>query len=191
MDEAFEFMLEPRRHRCLGATLEPLTLGHVLLLHRLQSPFLDGKPVTAIRLFEAVFVCCQPYDKAESNLRRWWIGSVLWLWGWINRKTNLETESLKFAAYLNEAFASPKIKPASRERMMTVGSPWAIRTLVRLMSELHWSKEKSLECPLIEANGYLVTLSEMNGGVRLWSEQDHAFWKWASEQDRVKINGTP
>ena len=193
MDEAFELMLAPRRHRCLGARLDPLTLGHILLLHRLQSPFLTGQPVTAIRLFEAVFVCCQDHRKAESNMQRWWIGTLLWLWGWFHRKTNLETESAKFAAYLDEAFAIPKTKPSKEDKTRSVpGAPWVLRVLVSLMAELHWTEEQALACPLIKANGLITTLSEARGGVKLWTEQDRAFLQWAREQDRMTFaNGTP
>jgi len=186
MDEAFALMLEPRRHRCLGANLIPLTLGHVLLLHRLSSPFLSDKPITATRLFEAVFVCCQHHEKALANMQRRWAGKLLWLWAWRHRKTDLDIESRKFAAYLEENFSVARVKNA-RGGSSVARAPWALRILVALMAELHWSEQTAKDCPLIKANGLLVALAESRGEVKLWSKADHDFYNWARSMDELKF----
>jgi len=186
MDEAFSLMLAPRPHRCLGARLEPLTIGHALLLQRLDSPFLSGQPVTATRLFEAVFVCCQHHDKALANMQRWWIPKLLWLWAWRHRKTNLQIESTKFLAYLDENFSVARVKK-SRGSSSTAGAPWPVRVLVALMAELHWSEQTALNCPVIKANGLLAALAESRGEIKLWSKADHEFYQWARSQDEIKF----
>lgn len=196
MDEAFRLMLDPRRHRCLGATLEPLTLGHVILLQRLDSPFLSLEPVTAVRLFEAVFVCCQHHEKALANMQKRWAPWVLWFWGWHHRKTDLEAESVRFNAYLEENFAVARVKRKRHNQPTpTAGAPWALRILVALMSEFHWSESVALDCPLVKANALLAAFAEARGDVQLWTQQDRDFFQWAKAQDEIrfgqKANGTP
>lgn len=186
MDEAFALMLAPRRHRCLGARLDPLSVGHVLLLQRLDSPFLSDKPVTATRLFEAVFVCCQHHEKALINMQRWWAPRLLWWWAWRHRKTDLEAESRKFVAYLEENFSVARVKK-SRGNSQTCGAPWALRILVALMTEFHWTESKALDCPLIKANGLLAAHAEARGDVKLWTQADRDFYQWAREMDQLKF----
>jgi hypothetical protein len=199
MDEAFELMLEPRRHRCLGARLEPLTLGHILLLQRLGSPFLSAEPVTAIRLFEAVFVCCQSHQRALVNMQKRWAPWLLWFWGWRHRRTDLEEESIRFNAYLEDNFAVARIKRKrhSNSPSPQPGAPWALRILVALMAEFHWPETVALDCPLIKANALLAAFAEARGDVQLWTQQDRDFFQWAKTQDQIKfgktenVNGTP
>lgn len=190
MDEAFRLMLDPRRHSCLGATLQPLTLGHILLLQRLDSPFMSAEPVTAVRLFEAVFVCCQDHDKALANMQKRWAPWLLFFWGWCHRKTDLEQEAILFNAYLEENFAVARIKRRKHQSTPSAGAPWALRILVALMSEFHWPESVALGCQLIKANALLAAFAEARGDVQLWTQQDRDFYQWAKTQDQIKFGTT-
>lgn len=187
MDEAFSLMLAPRRHRCLGARLEQLTIGHILLLQRLGSPFLSDQPVTATRLFEAVFVCCQAHEKALVNMQKWWAPRLLWFWAWRHRKTDLKAESARFIAYLEENFSVARMKKTRGASPAAVGAPWALRILVALMAEFHWPERAALDCPLIKANGLLAAHAEARGEVKLWTQADRDFYKWARSMDELKF----
>ncbi len=188
MDEAFKLMLEPRRHRCLGARLEPLTVGHIFLLRRLESPFISQQPITAVRLFEAVFVCCQSHQKAEVNMQRWWAGLVLWCWGRLHRKTDMNAEAEKFEVYLTENFSVARIKPQKNRSTTEAGAPWELRILIALMFQFHWSEETALDCPLVKANALLAAHAEARGDLELWTDRERDFWEFARQQDQLLVN---
>lgn len=60
----------PDPHVCLGLELKDLSLGHLFLLHRLESPFVGkAESVTYEDLALAVFICSRSYEEAKDGLR--------------------------------------------------------------------------------------------------------------------------
>jgi hypothetical protein len=186
MDEAFQLALYPRQHYCLGARLEPLTVGHVIILHRLNSPFFFNLAVGAIQLFEAVFICSQPHGQALRNMRRWWTPMLLRCWARRHRKTDLKAELAAFERYLDESMTVARVKRDAGSRLESCGSPWPIRIAVALMVDFRWTEAHALDCPLVKANALLACRAEMRGELKLWTDRDHAFLAWAKAQEAGK-----
>lgn len=51
----------------LGLKLRPYSLGHKLLLHRIESAFVCGGPVTYTDLAASIFICAQTYHEALAS----------------------------------------------------------------------------------------------------------------------------
>jgi hypothetical protein len=55
---------------CLNVRLRPFSIGHLLLLKRLQSPFILSGRISYEHLLEAVFICAQTFDEGQAGLNR-------------------------------------------------------------------------------------------------------------------------
>lgn len=58
----------PEPHRLLGVDLLPFSLGHLILLRRLESAFVTGGTPQMDDLVSAVFICSQTYSEAAEVL---------------------------------------------------------------------------------------------------------------------------
>jgi hypothetical protein len=70
----------PEPWRILGHTLLPLSAGHLILLHRVESAFVSGEQPLFDDLALSVFICSRPYDETlaawdspayPKYLKRW------------------------------------------------------------------------------------------------------------------------
>lgn len=105
----------------LGLRLRPLSLGHMLLLHRVESAFVTGGMVSFDDLCLSVFICAQPYAAALNAfndtslprfMRRWYqklTGDVWWrrLLRFKVRPVDLLEKSNAFARYMEAGSKAP------------------------------------------------------------------------------------
>lgn len=106
----------------LGLKLRPYSLGHVLLLHRVESAFVCGGNVTYADLALSVFICAQTYREAEASfsdpklprfMRKWHdklTGDPWWRPRLRRRKfavIDLKAKSEAFAKYIEDGSRSP------------------------------------------------------------------------------------
>ena len=68
MERDFYLASIPDQFRVLGFALRPLSLGHVIILHRLESPYVTGGRPDIESLATAVFICCQTYKEAVNGI---------------------------------------------------------------------------------------------------------------------------
>ena len=52
----------------LGFKLRPLSLGHIIILHRIDSPFVSGKEFDLSDLASAVLICSLTYKEAIETI---------------------------------------------------------------------------------------------------------------------------
>lgn len=186
MDRAFQLALEPKQHFCLGAALSPLTLGHIFLLRRADSAILEEQYLNRFELAKAVFICAQQWQKAQSNLLKWYSPLILNLWGRKVGRADINKEFEKFSAYLSESLRIVQIKRDLTKNYADPTAPWEWRLLVALMTDFHLSEDIALNLTVIKANCLWVTRAELRGEAKLWTDRDEDFWKFAQEQDRLR-----
>ena len=108
--------LFPGTRRVFGKTLEPLSLGHALVLEQIGARWFRGDnafPDYAETL-EAVYLCSMPYEQASAAVRRplsWraalWARAML-TWAVLRPMWGIRSIGA-FVDYLNSGFRSPKV----------------------------------------------------------------------------------
>lgn len=114
-DDRFLEAFLNRPHRVLGRNLRPFSLWHNLLLESIQSPFLTGRGVTAVQLWQAVRVCSsrwtgegyRPNLNPPTRLR----------WLWEVGRYGLRRECEAFADYLRDFDSSPKFMQSEENKV--------------------------------------------------------------------------
>jgi hypothetical protein len=70
--ESFTAARWPDRMRVLGRWLEPLSVGHILLLTRLRHPLVGGsQPLDPVAIGTAVALCSLPAARAFGHVGTW------------------------------------------------------------------------------------------------------------------------
>lgn len=107
--------LFPDARSACGVRLHPLTLGHALLLRRLESPFVRGESgygldvkLTYNDVLEAAFVASRPWNVAAqqvNNARVWW-----WMhWKWIHRRRWIAEDTAALLRWSREQWSVPEV----------------------------------------------------------------------------------
>lgn len=111
--------LFPDRRTACGVTLPPLTLGHALLLRRLDSPFVRGETnygldikVTFNDVLEVAFVVSRPWNIAAQHVNHW---RVMWWmrWKWITRRRWIAEDTAALLRWSREQWTVPEAIPTS------------------------------------------------------------------------------
>lgn len=189
MTEAFYLAAIPDTWEILGLKLRPFSLGHVILLHRIQSPFLTGwkaeSPPTFDDLAVAVLVCSCSYKDAREIIESPKLPGILRSWadritgmdrwsvriGW-NKATPLDFASaaVEFSDYIKEHSRIPnyEFNPNDFKEMHC---PEVQLVKVSLMRDMHIPESEILDRGWGQCLWDYVTLRAMDGRVKLVDEQ--------------------
>jgi hypothetical protein len=120
----------------LGLRLKPFSLGHVVLLHRIESSFVVGGVPTCDDLAASVLICAQDYREAiesfnNPDLTKFmarWFKKLTWR-GWFKRRgfVDLEAKAKEFAEYVKNgsklpyySFTEADVKESHQEPVQSV-----------------------------------------------------------------------
>lgn len=188
MQSAFDNAVEPITGYALGFRLQPLTLGHLFVLHRIGSPFVRGGDPVAVDLTNAVFVCCQDWRKSERDIKAWWINFFSFLWGLACRKKDFNAEAQRFVDYLSGSIKAPKTKMVQGQKMSELATPPHIRLLARAMHVLHISKDAAMDMPVAELTILVMAIDEQNDRVNMVTPDDESFFAECERLDALEKN---
>ncbi len=160
----------PNRVRIFGCLLEPLTLGHALVLQYLRSPFAPGVERTREPnrgdVLLGVWVCSRPWWVAARDAGTW--RSAMWLRAMVCFlalfRVKLWYRDLLWVTYITEANAMP---PVWRKKSVgtALGLPPLLNVKMSLMTFWNKSEAEAMATPLgqalLEHGAYLSTLGEM------------------------------
>lgn len=191
MDKAFQRAFTPHTFTVMGLRMEPLSLGHLLLLDSIESGFADGSGGTAADLIASAFICSQPHEAASKSLRSAWGGLFMRVWGWVLRfrKFNLALEAAKFQSYVAHFKTFPKAKPANgngQARELTTPEEW--RLLAMLMADFGFTERDALNCPMNRAACYWVAEGDRRGTLETFGERRSEFWDHVARLEREKAS---
>lgn len=91
----------------LGLRLRPYCLGHIILLHRVQSAFVVGPPVQQEDLVTSVFFCSQTYEEGVRALDNPKLPKFMRRWERKIGRFDFETKCKEFANYIQAHSKAP------------------------------------------------------------------------------------
>jgi hypothetical protein len=164
----------------MGLRLVPYSVGHSLVLHRMESPLVIGGDVTRADLMQAVLVCSQPVHEALKAMRSPLRGIAIRLWARKTKALSFDAEFEKWNAWMAGQSTAPEIltKPGKTRQL---SMPWPERMLACCM-DIGLREDTVLAMPIGDAERLVLARAETHGDVELWSPKDEALWRWAQQQ---------
>lgn len=184
MHRAFQAAIHPRQFVVFGLRLKPLTLGHVFLLLRAQSPFLVHGRIDPAHVSDAAFICSQDWKQSARDAEAWWFRLWCLFWGFLNRKRDIEAEAKKLSEYFDEHLSPPPVSYKLDRPSRNLESPWAFRHLAGLRATFGMSEDEALSYPIARAIALIVAHGEADDRLKLASQEDIDFAQWCEQQDR-------
>lgn len=185
MDDFYKVAV-PEPTTLLGLRLRPFSLGHLILLHRVESVFVDGGAPTYEDLAISVLICSQDWKGGceifnEPDLVRFMLrwhdkltGRDKWLVKLgLRRPTvvDLESKCKEFADYLSQGMRLPcySYDPSDSRQ---VELPMVQMVKCRLMKEMGFSEAELMDRSWALCLWDYVTLQALNGEVKVYKRDD-------------------
>lgn len=179
----------PDRHTVLAVPLRDYSLGHELLLERVNSPFVRPGVATAADLFIALAICSRPFEEAADLLNaadfpEWLDGftraamksaSRPARWWQVQTPLRVEHYIAAFARYVAAAKHGPGLdwrREEGASEVMTLGSHPLHVIKITLMAELHFTEREALSLPYALAHWNYVTFFECKGKASLYDRAE-------------------
>jgi len=162
--------LWPGQWRIFGLGLRPLSLGHALLLRRLNLSDEDYN-----EMLQAIWLCHHDWrDAARIAFRPLSMRGRLWvyrhlIWTYLKPDEAL-AEGVAWNHYLTESWSIPKLR--STERHNESKAPDLLQIKVTLQAELGYSHQEAMDLPVSQAIWECAAHSERNGGCAFVTEYD-------------------
>lgn len=186
MIEDFYLSCVPEQIRVLGFALRPLSLGHIILLHRVESAFACGGSPDFNDLAISVLICSLKYKEAlnafsdpdlDEFMRRWHArlsGLDKWAVRLGLRKPKLvdfAVESAEFTRYLALHTKIPYYS-FKEDDFSEIQCPPAQIVKVSLMRDMGFSESELLDRSWLLCLWDHVTLKALAGHVRMGGERE-------------------
>lgn len=169
----------PTRFRICGCRLQPLTLGHALLLQAIGSPYAPITQATRKAKFGdflvVLWICSRSWNKAARGIDGW--RARLWLrvklWSMVILRTRLPYREMLLAEYLATSQTMPLFWEEIKEGD-SHGTPPILSLKMVLQTRWHKSESEALDTPLAQAIWEVCGFLESRGKMKIASERDMA-----------------
>lgn len=173
----------PHQARILGQRLRPLSLGHIMMLTRYQSPFVTGdrQPQFGDLCF-AIWVCKRDWKElikgmSDSSFKK----EVRFLY-WFGKFRNWKKSTVVYVQYLSKALKQPELffnkvegsKPTSMNNLHYMK--------IILMSKLFKTMEEAMDTPFGEAVYDIAALGEGEGSCGFTTDAERLAGEVAKRQ---------
>jgi hypothetical protein len=167
--ETFAAARWPDRIRVLGRWMEPLSVGHILLLTRLGHPLVGGpQPFDAVAIGTAVALCSLPATRAFGHVRTWAFRlRVIYLSlraAW-NRRA-----AVQLTRYMVAGSRRPRTRKTGSGGASSV--PFWLVVLTTLQRDHGMTEAEALDYPAAAAVWICIPGWEANGALQLVSETE-------------------
>jgi hypothetical protein len=186
MDAAFHNAVRASaRTVCFGLRMQPLTVGHLWLLHEIGNALPEhGDEADESDIITAVLICSQKSHRiarrmVRSRLCRFWCA----LWGHLMRKRPFMVEAKLFGEYLRRELQSPAVDGGAGSGELRAPLCWRLVTM--LMSNFGMPLKQALKTPVAFALCIWATEADRRGSLKLASERQLRFHAWADEAERT------
>jgi len=210
MDAAFLLAAIPDQAAVLGVLLKPFSLGHLILLKRIGSPFLPSEPSeresvqaserdastlprsdastargpTLNDFLMAVLICSDSYEAGVEQLYELNDSEktveTYKLWGKKCALADYQAEAKTFVEYLSAAKILDYYTKP-KPREVRMGAPFWQVVFVQLLARTNLSESEILNRPLAKSYLDFMTLAELDGGLRFKTEDDIEIERRAKE----------
>ena len=184
----------------LGRKLVPVTVGHLILLHRLESPFARGGQITVEDIAQAAFILSDNWHESAANMRSPFRPLMFRIWSFRWRKADwvADCETLQKWIWHREE----PLSPLNTANGKPLEAPGCERILL-VLTNAGIPVETVLDLPLEDAERLVLTWAEANGQVELNGVNHqalkaradaeyarvHAEWEAMTEEQRRSILG--
>lgn len=169
----------PEPFRVLGLRLRPLSMGHLILLHRIGSPYIaeasEAENGNAIgNLAIAALVCSMTFQEGVELLNTPDLGRQIAAWGrrirkphWWSREQKIDwaEKHQLFADYIRHSTDLPG-HYWTREDGFTVQAPYVQIIKVQLMLKLHFTEAELMDRPWRLCLWDMLTVRALEGDLR-------------------------
>lgn len=185
MTPDFYSVAVPEPRRLLGLPLRPLSLGHIILLHRIQSAFVtEGVPQTYEEIAIAALICSLPYQRAVEAIhdpetpaflrylgnRITGVNELGVIWGWKKpRVIDLPAVCKAFSDYLQAHTKVPYYTFAPGD-FKEVAAPSVQIVKVTLLKEMNFTEAELLDRSWALCLWDYVTLRAVKGEIKMEDE---------------------
>lgn len=188
----------PEPYVIMGCRLQPLSLGHLILMKRFECAFgvddvnRDGHTMD---LLVGVAICCRKYHEfldwyENTEERDQWI--VDWLTAITkeaetNKNWKLMNKFSLFNMYRKEGINVPKFfNENSDDDSRESGAHWIQNLITMLMSETQYTEDELLDMPVAKALSMYYKVLENNGQITFMAD-----WQIEDEERLVKVQKEP
>lgn len=196
----------PEPHTILGLRLLPFSLGHRIILGRIESAFLDGSPIGYEDLAMAVFICSRTYEEGSASLSDPDLPRAMGTWArrltgrahWWNRLLisaklkrptliELDAKAEAFRSYLDLALEEPAYSFEDDADGSTIDCPWPQLLKVRLMRDMGFSEIEVLNRPYALCRWDWLTLSALKGDLEFCEQENVETDQLAADAFDLKV----
>lgn len=172
----------PDTWRIMGQRLQPVTIGHGLLLQRVGSPWMPfstlpvaGSVPPLGDLLLALWILAQPWRKAVARLPQRRCRWVLKAWElqavWLSEAT-LTRHGDRLRAFMEASIAPPAMWSGKGSAGPRSQAPTLATLKVQIQSSLHIGNEAALDTPIAVALWDLLTHAEGKGAIQFKSNEE-------------------
>jgi len=167
----------PEPFTILGKELKPLSIGHLLILHRLDCiPVEDNE-----KLFMACLVCSTEATSLDDIFNDRWLNFKIWLWqfrlgkiDWLKCHelwTEYFTLHMEMPSYESRHEGSSNDTPS--------GTPFLQQLKATLQAKLNYTPQEALAVPIQQAVWDYLSLHELEGNIDVLDKD----WRKAMKED--------
>lgn len=160
----------PEHVNLLGQRLEPLSLGHCMVLERLRNPLFIGGNANVDHLFEAVYVCCQPASDSWNSFFDVDFPKKILTWRKKIGRHDFARSMKVFLDYKNDSTIFPEMGGGDEPEKRKLGSPFLLQIKIMLQSKLGYSESAALNKPIGASVWEVMALSELEGHSKILNE---------------------
>jgi hypothetical protein len=162
----------PTPYQVLGVKLRPLTLGHLILLTKVDSPLLQGGSVTLADLALAVMICAERWQAGHELIQRGDLDKFTAKWRKKLGKVDVAAKAKLFRDYLEDHQRMPEVYFTAGHAGDDPGSWWGARFKVLLITKLGLTSAEVFDAPLAMLWWDYLTWMEMEKQVRFKGPAD-------------------
>jgi len=188
MESNFLTALIPDPAWCLGVRLKPFSLGHLVLLRRIDSPFVSPtkKQIELGDLILAVILCADSFSEGVEYLGTLNHASAadketLEEWGAKAAKLDLNEEVTAFMAYIRAADVMPQYFHSAQGGESQIGSPFWQVVYLTLHKQTNLTDVEIWTQPLGKTYCDYIALREQEQVLRIKSDEDEEIERRARE----------
>lgn len=169
----------------LGLRLRTITVGHTLLLHRLESPVARGGQFTIGELLLAAYVLSRPWEKAAESLRSPFRRLRFWaLTKYVLPECDIQKDHAALMSWVSDRDDSLSVLRDNGDGK-ALEAP-GIERLLLTLCRCGLTADDSLDLPMQDAERIALCWAEANGNVEL-SGSNHAAAKAHAERERERV----
>lgn len=168
----YEPYIQPWSTTILRVRLKPLSLGHLILLHGIESSFVVGGEHSFDDLASSIFICSKTFDEAVAGFHDPKLPKIMTKWAKKLGVFDFAEKCALFAEYIREGTEAPHHQiPESDGPITPIQCPSVQLVKVTLMTKCGFHERDLLDRPWRLCLLDFLTLKAMEGRAQFLDEE--------------------